>query len=267
MDASHYQINSERIIPKPHININFLLCALCNNILWQPEKCRECHTHFCRFCIVFSCLKSKKCPECRQDYSSKSPDSYLVEDLAELQVKCFYSYNGCTQVLRYPQVTVHEAECVYKEMPCEECGKKILKKNYHTHIVLCKNSVAENGLNIDYRQIIVYFQEKLERIEREGQDELERLKKNFSDAYSQKQTTISNLIAKMDKQRKLLEDIMIEREKIKNHDEEEMKILGNGPDFGKNILGNKTQNINDISKDIEMRKPSSFYNINSRVVQ
>jgi hypothetical protein len=264
MDASHYQISSERVVPKPHINVNLLTCMLCKNILWHPEKCRDCQTHFCRFCIVFSCLKTKKCPECLTDiYCSKSPDSYLIEDLSELQVKCFYSYNGCTAVLRYPQVIIHEVECIYKEIPCEDCGKKILKKNYHTHIVLCKNSVAENGFNIDYRQVIVYFQEKLERIEREGLDELERLKKNFSDAYSQKQTTINNLISKMDQQRKLLEDIMVQREKIKNLDEEEMKILAlNVTDSVKKI-----QKVNDNTKDVEIKKPSSFYNANSRVVQ
>ena len=101
MDSSHYQVHSDRIIPKNNIKPEFLSCNICKNILWQPEKCKDCHTHYCRFCILFSLLKSKKCPTCFSEYTSKSPDTFLLEDLTDLNVKCFYSYNCDKKIVTY----------------------------------------------------------------------------------------------------------------------------------------------------------------------
>jgi uncharacterized membrane-anchored protein YhcB (DUF1043 family) len=119
-------------------------------------------------------------------------------------------------------------------------------------------------LKIDYRQIVFYFQEKLERIEREGRDELERLKKNFHDSYNQKQTVMTNLLIKMDKQRSLLEEMLVEREKIKNQDEEDMKILNMDYNSGKSKILKETPII--TSSTINVRESSNPYS-NPRVVQ
>jgi len=149
MDSLHYQIHTDRVIPSEKIKVEYLTCFLCKNILWQPEKCEECNTHFCKYCKKFSLLKSKKCPSCLCEYISKSADFYLNEDLKDLVIKCIYSMNGCNKAVEYDLLQNHENDCIYNEQICEECNKKILKKNYHTHIILCKNSVC-NNLQIDY---------------------------------------------------------------------------------------------------------------------
>lgn len=224
MDTSHYQILLDRVVPKQNININFLLCNICSNILWQPEKCKGCQTHFCRFCILFSLLKSKKCPNCFVDYSPKSPDTFLVEDLEDLQIKCLYYYNGCNIIQNYGLIFKHENECIFKEITCEECNQKILKKFYHTHIILCKNTIPEN-LSIDVRQIVYYFKEKLEKIELENIDELEKLKKYFYELYTNKEEKLNNLIAKMERQTKQFEEIFDESQKLKNSSNQEYEVI------------------------------------------
>jgi hypothetical protein len=226
MDSSHYRIQMDCVIPKYNINLNYLLCNFCKNVLWQPEKCRECHTHFCRFCIAFCLLKSKKCPNCLLEYNPKSPDTFLKEDLKDLNLKCFYNSNGCNKIIQYEMILKHKGECVYKEINCEECNKKIISKNYHSHIIICKNSLPDN-MKIDYSQILVYFKDKLEKIDKENRDDLEKLKKNFRDIISQKEAVLGKLLDNIHKQTKNLEDIVLEKEKIKNQSEEEMKIFNN----------------------------------------
>lgn len=224
MDSSHYQIHTSRVIPQANVKVEFLSCFICKNILWQPEKCRECHTHFCRFCIVFSLLKSKKCPCCCNEYFSKTPDTFLIQDLNDLYIKCFYTYNGCSQSLKYTEILSHEIECIYKEQTCEECNKKILKKNYHTHIVLCKNSVPLN-IKIDYPQVLNYFKDKLEKVEKENLEDIEKIKKAFQETLMQKDNILQNLLTKMEKQTRLLEEIAVEKEKRKSLAEEELKLI------------------------------------------
>jgi hypothetical protein len=224
MESLHYQINTDRVIPSEKIKIEYLTCFLCKNILWQPEKCAECNIHSCKYCIKFSLLKTKKCPSCLCDYNSKSADFYLNEDLKDLVIKCIYSFNGCNKAVEYDLIQKHENECIYKEQICEECNKKILKKNYHTHIILCKNSVS-NNLQIDYGQIIFYFKDKLNKIDRENTEDLEKIKKNFVDVYNQKMQILNSLLEKLEKQQNILEEIAAEREKAKNIPEDELKIF------------------------------------------
>lgn len=268
MDSSHYQIHIDRVIPKSNIKLDYLLCQICTNVLWQPEKCNSCHTHYCRFCIVFSLLKNKKCPTCSEVYAPKSPDTFLIEDLQDLSVKCYYTTNGCNKILNYSAITKHESECIYREQNCEECNKKILKKNYHTHIVLCKNSFPEE-LGIDYRQILVYFSDKLQRIERENSDDLEKLKKNFMENYHNKELILANLFKKFQKQKKMLEEVVIENEKRKNQSEEEIKIFneyGNvGNTLNKEII-NSNYNSNNSGTNSNIYSSSSYNTRNSNLV-
>ena len=126
MESFHYQIHTERVIPSNKIKIEYLICFLCSQILCQPEKCEDCDTHFCKYCIKFSLLKCKKCPSCLCDYNSKPPDFYLNEDLKELVLKCIFSFNGCNKAVEYDLIQNHENECIYKEQICDECNQKIL---------------------------------------------------------------------------------------------------------------------------------------------
>jgi hypothetical protein len=209
MDSSHYQIHSDRVLTSKKVVLDFLLCGLCKNLLWQAEKCVSCRSHFCKFCVSFSLLKSKKCPTCMNEYIKGPPDHFLVEDLKELFIRCVFSFNGCTKVVPYDEITQHEGECIYRERVCEECNSKILKKYYHTHIILCKNSIA-NNLFIDTNQIISYYQDKLIKIEKENNDDLANLKKYFSEAYVQKEENITKLVDTIHKQHKILEELVME---------------------------------------------------------
>jgi hypothetical protein len=237
MENSHYQLATRRIEENPKLKLEYLLCMLCKNTLWVPEKCRGCNTHFCKFCIEFHRLKTKNCPMCGFEYIRTIADHFLNEDLNSLKVKCIYNFNGCNKIMDYQSVRSHEEECVYKEKLCEECNSKILKKNYHTHIVLCKESLTDN-LTIDMNQIIIYFQEKLEKLEKENIDDIERLRKIFFDSYEQKESTIRKLLSKMEHQQHTIEEIVKEREKIdkgeifgsreeKKYEEQKSNVLNN----------------------------------------
>lgn len=226
MDKSHYQIQTHRVLENQKIKIEYLTCFICKNVLWYPEQCALCNTHYCRFCIKFGLLKSKKCPCCLNDYLPMDGDTFLQEDLNELLVRCIYTYNGCNKAFKYEKLLTHEEECIYKEKNCEECNKKILKKDYHTHIIICKNSVND-CIDIDYNQIVIYFQDKLAKIEKENLEDIDKVKKNFLDIFQQKENVLNGLLQKMEKQQKLLEDIIKEREKTGTLREEELKSANN----------------------------------------
>jgi hypothetical protein len=223
MESSHYQLHSDRIIPDSKVKLQYLLCALCKNILWDPEKCSNCKIHYCKFCITFSLLKGKKCPICITEYKKSNADIYLLEDLSELIVKCVYCINGCSLTLNYNMIKQHEEECIYREMECEDCHIKILKKYYHTHIVICKNSSSANLL-IDCKQIVSYYQDKLNKLEKENLEDIANLKKYYNDAYTQKQETIDKLIETIKKQYKMLDQIVKDQEKMCHESEENTKI-------------------------------------------
>jgi len=247
MNSSHYHIHSDRILINENFNIQFILCKICKNVLWEPEKCIDCQIHFCKFCILFHLLKSKKCPNCLLEYSSKSPDTFLLEDLNDIGVKCIYSYNGCNKILKYESIRNHENLCIYKELSCEECGHTILKKNYYSHIILCKNTYPKD-IKIDYSQIIIYFQGILQKIENDNCVQLESIKMNFNEMYAQKEKNLQNLILTMEKQRKILEEFGIEKEKCKYHNEEFTKIFNfcNGNISNQVINKSRNENINKI---------------------
>jgi hypothetical protein len=209
MDSSHYQIHTDRIICGKNINMNFLLCNICKNILWTPEQCRNCNLHFCKFCINFTRLKHKDCPSCITEYIKSPADHFLIEDLSELQIKCVYSYNGCTKVIPYDQIIQHEAGCIYRERLCEECNEKILEKYHHTHIIICKNSIT-NSLYLDCNQIISYYQDKFNKLDKDNLNDIKTLEKYFKDAYTQKIDTIEKLTSTIKKQHKQLEELINE---------------------------------------------------------
>lgn len=212
MEKSHYLLNRDRLTIDTKVEINYLLCEICQNILYEPEKCKSCSSHFCKFCIHFSQLKCKNCPVCHEIYVSDPPDSFLYSDLLELKVKCIHSINGCTKFINYSDIFSHEENCIYKEKTCEECNAKILKKNYHTHIILCKNSL-ENNLLVDYNQIINYFNEKLNKIEQENLLEIEKAKKQYEETLSKKEEALNLLISKMEKQQLVLEELVNYKQK------------------------------------------------------
>ena len=223
MESSHYQLHLDRVKTDEKLRMDYLLCGICKNILWDPEKCEYCKTHFCRFCITFSLLKSKKCPSCINEYKRGNSDYFLLEDLKDIVTNCIFSFNGCTKTIKYDQIKLHEEECIYKEKVCEECNSKVLKKYYHTHIIICKNNVS-NDLLIDCKQIITYYQEKLNKLEKENLLDIENLKKTYSEAFYQKEDTINKLLKTIQRQHQVLEDICKSKEKLVYQSEENSKI-------------------------------------------
>ena len=223
MESSHYQLHSDRVKFDEKLRMVYLSCGICKNILWEPEKCEYCKTHFCRFCITFSLLKSKKCASCINEYKRSNPDYFLLEDLKDIILNCIYNYNGCTKSVNYDHIKSHEEECVYKEIVCEECNIKVLKKYYHTHIIICKNKVS-NDLFIDCKQIITYYQEKLNKLENENLTDIENLKKSYYEAFNQKEETINKLLKTIQRQHLMLEEICKSKERLLFQNEEFSKI-------------------------------------------
>jgi hypothetical protein len=254
MDSNHYLIHPARVIKTPGLKIDFLCCILCGNIIWQPEKCKFCHTHFCKFCIVFSLLKTKKCLQCLNEYNPSSPDSFLVEDLKELQIICQNKIHGCNASNKYTTILKHESDCIYREINCQDCNNKILKKDFHTHMIICK-SILPKDFFIDYRQVIVYFNDKLEKVENENLVNLEKLKKSLTETLSQNELKLQNIFLKMEKQKKQVEDLIYEREKHKSQSNEESKFFEEIKIY--NSTNSKTESKNSINeKNIEIL-PSS----------
>jgi len=93
-------IPSERVRAPPSVNIDYLDCSICRDLLWKPIACQACETPFCSTCIYQWLNKNpSKCPNRCETYTERKCPPFVAKLLAELRIVCFYQSNGCEEVI------------------------------------------------------------------------------------------------------------------------------------------------------------------------
>ena len=93
-------LTSERVRGSPPVNVDYLDCSICRDLLWKPIACQWCETPFCSSCINRWFVNNpKKCPIGCEAYTERKCPPFIVKLLAQLQIACFYQSNGCEQVI------------------------------------------------------------------------------------------------------------------------------------------------------------------------
>jgi len=92
---------SERIRGPSSVNIEYLDCSICRDLLWKPVACQICETPFCSPCInQWLVSNPTKCPNRCGRYTERKCPPFIAKLLAQLQIACFYQSNGCEQVIK-----------------------------------------------------------------------------------------------------------------------------------------------------------------------
>ncbi|CAF4263521.1 unnamed protein product, partial [Rotaria sordida] len=56
-------ISCDRVCSPSSVNVNFLECPICHDLLWKPVACQTCETAFCSACIgQWLANNPEKCP-------------------------------------------------------------------------------------------------------------------------------------------------------------------------------------------------------------
>jgi hypothetical protein len=98
-----FSMNSRNVIAQKSIKKEFL-CALCQAILVDPMKCKECKNHFHTACLNKFCRETGACPmQCKKPrFIGLGKD--LMKELQALKFACVNSDLGCDKVLSYTEV-------------------------------------------------------------------------------------------------------------------------------------------------------------------
>jgi hypothetical protein len=92
-------IPSKRVCGSTAINIDYLDCSICRDLLWKPIACQTCETPFCSACIHQWLLNNPiTCPNRCETYNERKCPPFIAKLLSQLQIACFYKSNGCKQV-------------------------------------------------------------------------------------------------------------------------------------------------------------------------
>lgn len=97
VDMSHESLLN-RIHDSNGANPNDLQCNICNDLLWKPVECINCHSLYCVDCIENrSRISHQICRRC-QRYEEGVCHPFITRQLNRLQMKCTHHRNGCQEV-------------------------------------------------------------------------------------------------------------------------------------------------------------------------
>lgn len=100
-------------------------CTVCLDVPSNAVILAGCRHVFCEPCIRQWLTFRDVCPSCRQvtDLEDISPlKKQMLEVFELLTVKCKYSCNGCTEVIKASLLTEHEAHCKFSHIKHKKRG-------------------------------------------------------------------------------------------------------------------------------------------------
>lgn len=56
-----FSLNAKNVLSRKAVKKEFL-CALCQAILYEPMKCKDCKNHFHKACLAKFCKETGQCP-------------------------------------------------------------------------------------------------------------------------------------------------------------------------------------------------------------
>lgn len=128
-----------------------LVCAICDEYLWDPLVLTSCEHPFCRPCISqwFQTAGSGlTCPTCRVTVPNdidalKAPPAILTKMLNKLRIYCLNKSRGCPWVGARPDLGAHLVGCTFRRTTCAHrvefgCSWEGINQDYAAHLTVEK---------------------------------------------------------------------------------------------------------------------------------
>ena len=109
-------------------------CAICLNVLKEPQLNDCCGQHFCRSCIQRIIDDNKPCPLCNEPNFMVILDKKTERKIFDSQVKCRLHKSGCEWVGDLRHLDQHSDSCGYVEVDCpNSCGERVQQRLVSSH--------------------------------------------------------------------------------------------------------------------------------------
>ena len=110
-------------------------CALCQNLLREPQLNDCCGEHLCRACVD----KDQPCPLCNSLTFQVIPDKKLARRMERAKIKCSMHDQGCDWVGKLENLESHldptSGDCGYIHVNCTNaCGGRVLRHQLPSHL-------------------------------------------------------------------------------------------------------------------------------------
>ena len=192
-----FEVN--RFIDLSKREAKLLNCVICLNIFNNPIK-SECEHTFCKDCVE-QWIDSNKttCPECRKEFTTRKRSHCVTSDdnlviignhvfkrhlivsqfVNELNTKCDFEFNGCTEVLEFGLLSAHLKQCEHRI--CKTCGldidKDITSLNDHNCVELLKTERLEMKSQIVALMAMIDSYEEI----KQTKDEIKEMERKLSE--------------------------------------------------------------------------------------
>lgn len=102
-----FSMNPKNVLSKNQIKKD-LICALCQAILVDAMKCKECKNRFHKTCLNKFCRETGQCPmQCKKP-KFISCQREVEKQIKNLKFACNNSDLGCDKVLSYEDAQIHD---------------------------------------------------------------------------------------------------------------------------------------------------------------
>lgn len=120
-------------------------CAICFTFLIEPVHTRHCEHYFCKECFKKWLEKNPTCPACRASGIDFIQSPSKKQQMDNLSVYC----PNCSETMCFSDCFKHLAtECLFMEVECDKkCGKKIFRKDLQYHL---NNECSHREVKCEY---------------------------------------------------------------------------------------------------------------------
>lgn len=137
---SQDRFTHEHLLDK--VDRDVVFCAVCTNIIKNPIELSPCGHLFCKLCVETMSTISVKCPLCQGEISKKNESKAFVKIINSFKVRCCNV--KCDKQYLIGNITNHlTKECLYEEILCKLCNKKIVKIEMDKHLEDCYKQPVE----------------------------------------------------------------------------------------------------------------------------
>ena len=115
-----------------------LLCHVCNEVLKDPVA-YPCDHYACNACVAAEIRKGNRtCTACDMHGAVNNAPRIVKQMIRLLMVKCFFSADGCDQVMTLSNQDSHAMVCPFRPEICSYCPTVALPRDIAVHELFCQ---------------------------------------------------------------------------------------------------------------------------------
>ncbi|CAK61777.1 unnamed protein product (macronuclear) [Paramecium tetraurelia] len=147
----------------------FLLCQICQQLVFKPQECESCQKIFCLYCLQkwMSICNNETCPSHCKQYKIRKPHQIVTNAINQILVRC--GNNGCSEQMIMGNLETHIKICQKVHKPnlfeqkqdtnhglfddyCQKCNTKYsqfcqhdcIKKHFNNFKIKLKKLLSDN---------------------------------------------------------------------------------------------------------------------------